>query len=163
MRKSMGFWLGGLLWLAGCGIVQAADAILVVKGNIGVFNDAARREYRFSEQDLLKLPQRTIQTKTTWTPKSAFSGPAIDDILRTAGSRGTQIDVVTYDDYKVTLPISDLARYHPIMARFLNGKPLERRDFGPLWVMYPVSDFSELQKVKSDAKLAWQVRYIVVR
>ncbi|OHX12421.1 hypothetical protein [Chromobacterium sphagni] len=163
MKEIAKLLFGGLA-LALCATAQAAaDPILIVKGKIGVFNNASRTEYRFDEGSLLRLPQRTISTKTTWTAKSAFSGPAISDILRVVAAGGSQIDVVTYDEYKVTLPLSDLERYHPIMARFINGKPLQRRDFGPLWVMYPVSDFAELQKVKSDAKLAWQVKYIVVR
>ena len=164
MRDGVKRWLAGMLltW-SGAAMASPADVMLTVRGGAGMFNDAGRSEYRFTESELLRLPQRTITTRTTWTPKSVFSGPGLSDILRAVGARGSKIELVTYDEYKVILPLSDLDKYHPIIARFINGKPLERRDFGPLWVMYPVSDFAELQKVKADAKLAWQIKTIVVR
>ncbi|WP_155401844.1 oxidoreductase [Chromobacterium violaceum] len=140
----------------------SSDVILTVKGNIGVFNDKKGEVYHFTEGDFNKIAQYNIVTKTTWTPMSTFTGPLITDVLLMVKAKGTKIEVVTYDDYKITLPISDFYRYHSIFARYLNGKPLQRRDYGPLWIMYPISSFSELQTVKADAKLVWQVKNITV-
>ncbi|MDH0342138.1 molybdopterin-dependent oxidoreductase [Chromobacterium haemolyticum] len=157
-------------WLFGAALMALAtmcfaepSTMLVVKGNIKVFSDEKAKEYRFTEEQLLKLKQRSIVTKTTWTPTSTFSGPEIADILNIVGAQGSKVEAITYDDYKVTIPIEDFAKYKAIMARFMNGKPLERRNYGPLWIMYPVSDYPELQTVKSDAKLVWQIRQLVVR
>ena len=55
--------------------LAGAPPALVVTGQIKVSNQTRAGEYHFSKAELERLQQRTIQTKTTWTPKSAFSGP----------------------------------------------------------------------------------------
>ncbi|MCD5327939.1 molybdopterin-dependent oxidoreductase [Chromobacterium piscinae] len=156
--------VGTVLMLAATlAIADPQATILVVQGKIRVFNDAKSSEYRFTEEQLLKLKQHSIVTKTTWTPTSTFSGPEITEILNTVGAHGTKVDAITYDDYEVTIPLDDIAKYRAIMAHSMNGKRLERRNYGPLWIMYPVSKYPELQTVKSDAKLVWQIKRLVVR
>ncbi|UTH76232.1 molybdopterin-dependent oxidoreductase [Chromobacterium sp. IIBBL 290-4] len=147
-----------LFWM---GQVQAQD-LLVVTGKIGASNDPNGNTYHFSEQALLRLPQYTIKTRTTWTPTSAFTGPRLADVLNAVKAKGHKVDVVTYDEFRVSIPLSDLDRYRPVLAHTVDGKRLKRSDFGPLWLMYPVSDFPELQQVRSDAKLAWQIKALVV-
>ena len=160
MRFIFHFLLG--IFFANEVMAMSNNSILIVKGNIGVFNDKNKKEYYFTEAELGRIKQYNIVTKTTWTPMSTFTGPLIADVLSIVKARGTKVEVVTYDDYKIILPISDFYRYRPIFARYLNGKVLQRRDYGPLWIMYPISSFSELQTVKADAKLVWQVKYIMV-
>ena len=39
-----------------------------------------------------------------------------------------------------------------------DGKKLSRRDKGPLWLMYPISDHAELNATRSTIpRLIWQV------
>ena len=135
---------------------------LVVTGQIKVSNQARAGEYHFSKAELERLQQRTIQTKTTWTPKSAFSGPTLSAILRAVGAAGRPVEVVTEDQYKVVIPPGDQSRYQPILALRINGRPLEEMGFSQ-WMMYPLNDFRELQTADIDAKLAWRVKALVVR
>ena len=135
---------------------------LVVTGQIKVSNQTRAGEYHFSKADLERLQQRTIQTKTTWTPKSAFSGPTLSAILRVVGAAGRPVELVTEDQYKVVIPPGDQSKYQPILALRINGRPLEEMGFSP-WMMYPLNDFRELQTADIDAKLAWRVKALVVR
>lgn len=139
-----------------------APPALVVTGQIKVSNQARAGEYHFSKAELERLQQRTIQTKTTWTPKSAFSGPTLSAILRAVGAAGRPVEVVTEDQYKVVIPPGDQSRYQPILALRINGRPLEEMGFSQ-WMMYPLNDFRELQTADIDAKLAWRVKALVVR
>ncbi|MEN2426766.1 oxidoreductase [Chromobacterium vaccinii] len=161
MLKFILHWMVGIFFTTQA-MAMSTDSILVVKGNIGIFNDKKGKEYHFTEVELSKVKQYNIVTKTTWTPVSTFTGPLIADVLSIVKARGSKVEIATYDDYKIILPISDFHRYRPIFARYLNGKPLLRRDYGPLWIMYPISSYPELQTVKADAKLVWQVKYITV-
>ena len=38
-----------------------------------------------------------------------------------------------------------------------DGKPLSRREKGPLWLMYPISDHAELRDPIYLRRLIWQV------
>jgi hypothetical protein len=73
------------------------------------------------------------------------------------------IEFITYDEYKVTIPIEELDKYKVILAIYMNGKKLEIENYGPLWVIYPVSSHKELQTTRNDAKLAWQVKSLIVK
>lgn len=142
--------------------LAGAPPALVVTGQIKVSNQTRAGEYHFSKADLERLQQRTIQTKTTWTPKSAFTGPTLSAILRAVGATGRPVEVVTEDQYKVVIPPGDQSRYQPILALRINGRPLEEMGFSQ-WMMYPLNDFRELQTADIDAKLAWRVKALVVR
>ena len=142
--------------------LAGAPPALVVTGQIKVSNQTRAGEYHFSKAELERLQQRTIQTKTTWTPKSAFSGPTLSAILRVVGVAGRPVELVTEDQYKVVIPPGDQSRYQPILALRINGHPLEEMGFSP-WMMYPLNDFRELQTADIDAKLAWRVKTLVVR
>lgn len=61
-------------------------------------------------------------------------------------------------DYFVDIPASDFRRYNAILAMEADGTRLSRRDKGPLWLMYPLTDHPELQgDPVYITRLIWQL------
>lgn len=143
---------------------NATPPMLVITGNISRFTDTTTRSYRLSEADILALPQASIQTGTSWTPVSKFSGVKMLDLMQLVGAYGETVEFRTLDDYIFSIPMSDFRRYGVILARSMNGEPLLIKNYGPLWVIYPRDNFpKELNTPTTEAKFVWQVNRIVVR
>ena len=122
------------------GIAMPANAedLLVVRNA----TDPAQAEVRFSEADLLALPQVTVRTRTEFTDGVVeFVGPLARDAVASIDT-GTAagVHLVAVNDYAIDIPLSDLIKYDVILAMQANGKRLSRRDKGPVWLMYPLDD-----------------------
>ncbi|RKP52240.1 molybdopterin-dependent oxidoreductase [Trinickia fusca] len=144
--------------------VRAESFTLTVSGNIGQFTDEQKHVYVLTEKDLLAMPQYTIDTSTSWTKKAQFAGPRLSDVLKRVGARGNALEFHSLDDYAYTIPADDATRYGVILARTMNGKPLQVKDFGPLFLIYPRDRYpDELRTPVAEAKFIWQVTKIVVK
>jgi len=145
-------------------MVVAAPMTLDVEGKIGRTNDPDRTVYRISEAELMKLPQHTITTSTTWTPKSAFTGPLLSDVLRLVGAHADLVELRTLDDYAYTVPVSEAEHYGAILAYSMNGTRLKVSNFGPLFLIYPRDAYpQELTGSVADAKFVWQIKALVLK
>jgi hypothetical protein len=146
---------------------QAAHATplaLDVQGKITRSNDASHTVYHMTDAELLDLPVHTITTSTRWTPKSTFTGPLVTDVLNRVGATGDVVELRTLDDYTVSVTVADARRYGAILAYSMNGKRLEVRDFGPLFLIYPRDAYpSELTGALADAKFVWQVKALILK
>jgi hypothetical protein len=67
------------------------------------------------------------------------------------------------DAYEITIPITDLTKYRPVMAHTQDGKRLEIATRGPLFLVYPRDQYPELTAIKGQAQFVWMVCKIVVR
>jgi hypothetical protein len=150
------------LVLAGTAPPAAAAADLLVVRNA---TDPARPEVRFSEADLLALPQVTIRTRTEFTDGVVeFVGPlARDAIALVDAGAATTVHLVAANDYAIDIPFSDFTDYDVILALQTNGERLSIRDKGPIWLMYPLDDHAELQDPMYNNRLIWQLTVIELR
>jgi hypothetical protein len=139
----------------------AADELLVVRNA----TDPAQAEVRFSEADLLALPQVTIRTRTDYTDGVVeFVGPLARDVVALIETgTATTGHLVAANDYAIDIPLSDLADYDVILAMQANGERLTIRDKGPIWVMYPLDDHAELQDPMYNNRLIWQLTVMELR
>lgn len=120
--------------------------------------------YTFTRSALESLPQQTIRTKTPWTDGiHEFSGPLVSNVLSAAGRRGRILHCVALNDYAVDIPIEDIERYQPILAMKQDGKVMSTREKGPLWVIFPWSDNSELWTESYFSRSIWQLKEIELR
>ncbi len=147
--------------LAGTAMPAAAEDLLVIRNA----TDPAQAEVRFSEADLLALPQVTIRTRTEFTDGVVeFVGPlARDAIAFIDAGAATTVHLVAANDYAIDLPFSDLTDYDVILAMQTNGERLTIRDKGPIWLMYPLDDHTELQDPMYNNRLIWQLTFIELR
>ena len=150
-----------LLVLAGTARPAAADDLLVLRNA----TDPAQAEVRFSEADLLALPQFTIRTRTEFTDGVVeFVGPlARNAVASIEPGTATTVHLVAANDYAIDIPLSDLTDYDVILAMQANGERLTIRDKGPIWLMYPLDDHTELQDPIYNSRLIWQLTVMELR
>ncbi|POZ62995.1 oxidoreductase [Chromobacterium alticapitis] len=163
MDRLIGFTL---LAVALClpALAQSSPILLTVSGHISRYTDARLKVYQFSEADLQALPQHSIITQTSWTPKSTFTGPLLRDILQKAGAADGQVKLSALNDYAYTIAAHELIQYGTILARERDGRKMEIADRGPLWLIYPLDDMpARLRGPLQDAKLVWQVNRMDIR
>ena len=140
-----------------------SGTLLVVTGRISP-EAAPGGEARFDREALEALPQHEIRTSTPWTDGvSAFSGPLMCELLDQVGAEGTVLHAKALNDYVIEIPIEDCRRYPVILALERDGKPLSRRDMGPVWIVYPRDDHAELQLETINARWVWQLIELEVR
>jgi hypothetical protein len=105
------------------------------------------------------LPQATVVTENEFANGMvAYRGPLMRDVLAQLGlDEVEQVRLVAANDYFVDIPTEDFRSYDAILAMEANGKPLSRRDKGPLWLMYPISEYAALKDPIYLRRLIWQV------
>lgn len=127
------------------------------------------RTLSWSEAELAALPWHETITHTAYTTgPQHFKGPLLRTILAQGGL--TQADMVgrklyltALNDFAIPLPASDPWTYDILIAREMNGHPMRLRDKGPLWLVYPRDQHSELQNGVNDERWVWQLSEIAVK
>lgn len=152
----------GVIAMLAAGFVHASGApVLEIGGNIAALPNTSK-VYTLSADQFMALPQSSITTATTWTPVSKFTGVKMEEIMRATGAKGEYAQVYALDDYSVRIPVADFKRYGVVLARTMNGKPLDPSKFGPYFLVYPKDKHpKELNTPTSEAKFVWQVSRIV--
>lgn len=132
-------------------------AVLTVRAPGGVSRN-------FDMAALAQLPQRDIVTATPWYDRPRkFTGPLLREVLAAAGAKGTVMKAIALNDYAVDIPVSDAMAFDVVVARFLDGQPMPRRERGPLFIIYPFDERAELRTQVYFTRCAWQLREIVLR
>ena len=136
-----------------------AETILVIDGQVAGGEPAA-----FDLATLKSLPVTRVTTMTPWTDgENLYEGVRIRDLLEHLGAAGNAILADAVDDYQVKIPMEDIQDYDVIVAFAMNGKPLPEDDKGPLWIIYPYSEHSVLQKDLYFSRSVWQLNRLTVQ
>jgi hypothetical protein len=145
------------------GLAQPSEKpILTITGKIDVHNkdDSAV----FDRPMLEALGTTSFTTATPWYDRPVtFQGVPMVDLLRAVGAHGDRVVAVALNDYSTEIPISDFAQYGVIVALKRDGNYLPVRDKGPLFIVYPYDNFSELKQQKFYARSAWQVAQLNIK
>lgn len=157
------------LALPGAGVARAASlaipagpTILTISGQIGVTN--AGETALFDRAMLEALGLTSFQTRTPWyTAPVTFEGVKMTTLMECVQATGEILSVTALNDYTSEIPIADFTRYHPIMALKRDGKYMEVRDKGPLFVVYPYDSAPELQSQRFYSRSPWQIARMEVR
>jgi hypothetical protein len=67
------------------------------------------------------------------------------------------------NQYDETIPLADFHTYDVLLALRMNGRPMRVRDKGPIWIIYPWSDYPELDDFLTREKSVWQLTALDVR
>ncbi|MDN6321603.1 MAG: molybdopterin-dependent oxidoreductase [Halomonas sp.] len=135
--------------------------ILTIDGNIHHTNvgDTAQ----FDTTMLGSLETHTLATETSVTDGvNQFAGFLLRDLLKWVGADGEQIIATALNDYIVEIPLNDFYQYDVLVATHMDGQALTPRDKGPLWIVYPRSDHTELQDIRYDYRWVWQLNGLTV-
>lgn len=140
----------------------AGTVVLTLTGKVLAPNQV--RQAEFDMAMLERLAQTSFTTRTPWYAQARrFTGPLLRDVLAAAGASGTQLQLSSLNDYRVTMPVDDALRFDVILARLVDGQPMAVRDKGPLFVIYPFDSHAELRSVVYYSRCAWQLRSIEVQ
>jgi hypothetical protein len=112
---------------------------------------------------LKQFPVSTIISNTPWTSEgTVFTGVKLSDLAKIQSLRGNMFKVTALNNYWSTISQDDIEKYEPILAYAVNGKMMSVREKGPLWVIFPLSDFNQEQDERLHSQMVWQVKSIDV-
>ena len=133
-----------------------ASIILTVEGKQATVD--------FTLAQLLALPQKTVITTTPWTEGShTYTGVLLRDLLdKQCLQQVSKLNAKALNDYVTTITVTDAYKYDVLLALTQDGKLLTRRNKGPVWVIYPLSQHPELDKPSYHSAMIWQLRTISV-
>jgi len=132
------------------------EVALTVTGEILHTNAPGRAEIDW--QMLKSLGVKTLKTSTPWTDGTPeFKGVLARDLLDLLAVKGQTARAVALNNYAYDIPISDLRKYPVLLAYEMNGKALQVRDKGPIWLIYPMDQFAELRDRVTQRKMVWQL------
>ena len=132
------------------------EVLLRVAGNIAATNNGD--ELHLDREQLMAIDTQVIETSTPWTEGvNRFEGPLFRSVLEAAGARGEHVRVRTLNDYTVDISLSELQQYDVILALQQDGVPLEVRELGPVFVLYPFDEHPELFNQSVRHRSAWHV------
>jgi hypothetical protein len=136
-----------------CALTGTATAQTVLT----VIHDGATIEYDLAA--LQALPQTEYTTENGFIDSaSVFSGPLLRDVLELSDLHDEDtITLKAANDYKISYPVSDATDYDVIIATQMDGVVMSVREKGPLWLMYPFSDFPELSDGIFKSRIIWQL------
>jgi len=116
-------------------------------------------ELELSIDDLAAMPLTTIATENEFVDgKVVYRGPLVREVLARVGlDKAENVRFIAANDYYVDIPTQNFRDYDAILAFEADGERLSRRDKGPVWLMYPISDHPELHDPIYSRRLIWQV------
>ncbi|MFT5806378.1 MAG: hypothetical protein ACI9LG_000640 [Moritella dasanensis] len=139
--------------------------ILTVSGNIGNINTniTANGEAQFDRQMLEQLPQTKITTYTPWTEGlHVYEGVLLNTLLEQVNASGHKLVATALNDYHTELDLELLRDYPILLAIKFDGAFMRVRDKGPIWIIYPLSDYSELNTARHYENMIWQLSSLEV-
>ncbi|OOE89329.1 hypothetical protein [Salinivibrio sharmensis] len=126
-----------------------------------VYGDVAKQS--FNREELMQLADRTIETKTPWTEGTqVFLGVSAQKLLKTYDKPGHELKVHALNDYWSKVPTDEIEKYNPVFAIKKNGEWMSVRDKGPIWVIYPLSEFGQYDNEVLHSRMVWQVDRIEI-
>jgi hypothetical protein len=120
---------------------------------------ALDREMTLTLKQLGDMPQETIVTGNDFVDgERIFRGPLMRDVMRRfSPSLPKTVTMTAANDFQSDAPVDDFIKYDVILALSVDGVALSMRDKGPIWMIYPSSDFPELRDPVYNSRLIWQL------
>jgi hypothetical protein len=135
--------------------------ILTVKGNINVTNGDGMA--RFDRAMFESLGMETLTTSNPWlVSDGVFEGVRISRVLEAVGANSQRFLGVALNDYAAEVYDIDFDKYPVMLASKLDGSNMSVRDKGPLWIVFPLSEYPDLDSSKTRSMSVWQLSTIEV-
>lgn len=167
MLRGLAIWLPLFLTTAevcaGGLAAPTGPVLLTVTGKLAKTNH--KTGAIFDEAMLVALPQHRIETSTPWTDGiKLFEGVLFADLLDFVGIDDAKtLRATALNEYEIVTPFSEVIEYGALLAMRMDGRPLTRRDKGPIWIVYPRDSNRRIQDEHHDARWVWQLTRIDVQ
>ncbi|SBS29837.1 Oxidoreductase molybdopterin binding domain protein [Marinomonas spartinae] len=136
--------------------------ILVIGGKI-TNTGKDGKTVRLDRQMLSDIGIVESTTSTPWAKKEEnYTGPLLRQVLEYVGAKGSTMRVQWRKKHSTILPISDAYNYSLLLAMDMNGKPVDSREKGPLFLLYPVEKIPGLDTTVLQNRSLSQVESIIV-
>ncbi|MEA5576594.1 molybdopterin-dependent oxidoreductase [Anabaena sp. UHCC 0451] len=116
-------------------------------------------------QDLATVNVNTVDANNIANPNQVFkfTGIPIKALIEKLGEKTdfTEITFVCYDAYQVTIKIEDLLKYPIILALAKDDQPIPRNEGGPIYLIFPYSQYPEISKNYDDGMWAFYVTHLI--
>lgn len=134
----------------------AEEVMLTISGKTDRTADAVMQ---LTLSEFEAIDASTVETRTPWHKgKTRFSGVSGKALLKYLGTISLEVDAIALNDYKVTLPVSDLSASGLIFATRKNGEPMSIREKGPVFIIYPFDADPSLDNEVIYARSIWQLK-----
>jgi hypothetical protein len=162
-------WFLGLIaaWAWACHPTVSAQALCAKPSGrtVLVLHTSQRLAVPCDLQAFDGMPQKSLETQLPpslgLTGLHQWSGVPLSHIAALLGAGpDAEIQLIALNNYTVSVPMSDLRRYDPVLASRRNGKPLSVRDKGPFILIYPFDQYRELDAQDYLNRSIWQVHEI---
>lgn len=157
--------LAGILFLLMVGSAGATEpVILSLYGDMRLQGNP-HQQLDFTLSELQALPQAEITTSHPWSNDAhRYGGVDLNALLERlfAGQTVTQLSLEALNGFSIVLDWSRISTYRPILAWHDNGKIMNRRNQGPLWLMLPFDQASRVNQADFIHFMVWQLRTIRV-
>ncbi|SIN91484.1 molybdopterin-dependent oxidoreductase [Salinivibrio sp. ES.052] len=156
-----------------CGVFQPLRVATVMVSLFVTFSTAAslhvpinltvraspEQSMLFDRQKLEALPQAHIITQTPFTRgQQRFDGVALSTVLDAAGvGECANVNLKSMNRYQSVLSLNMAVRYHPMIAMKRNGQAMTLRTLGPLWLVFPLDQYPEIQNDQFYSAMVWQL------
>jgi hypothetical protein len=115
----------------------------------------------FTLSELKALPAASIETDLPEALQiqghHLWAGVPLSTITPLLGEGVTAIHLGALNDYSITIPVSDIETYQPVLAYSRDGQDIAIRDKGPLIVIYPFGQYPQLEQQIYLNRTIWQV------
>lgn len=140
-------------------LVQAGEAGPIILRLISTVDAGGGKKVELTMDQLLQVSQHEIVTGNDFIDgKRVFAGPLVRDVLALMPMDGAQqARLVARNDYFVDVDIEEFVKWDVILALTIDGEELSAREFGPIWVMYPIDDDPVLEDPLYNNRLIWQL------
>ncbi|MEA5620644.1 molybdopterin-dependent oxidoreductase [Cronbergia sp. UHCC 0137] len=116
--------------------------------------------------DLATTTVRTTDANYVVQPNKVFEfkGIRVSTLLEQMGVKSSVTDItfVCYDGYQVTVKLDDLRNYPIILAVARDNQAIQRDSGGPIYLVFPYSQYPNIKRVYDDSSWAFYVSHIVV-
>ncbi|ULP71782.1 hypothetical protein BDGGKGIB_01416 [Nodularia sphaerocarpa UHCC 0038] len=116
-------------------------------------------------QDLATVNINTVDANNIVNPQKIFkfTGITVNSLIKQFASQKdiTEITFVCYDAYQVTINIKDLLKYPIILAVAKDGQPIPREQGGPIYLIFPYTQYPEIRKNYDEGMWAFYVTHVI--
>ena len=154
MVNPMGQWLGWIVFVIFATATSSAQAETAL-----TVQTESNETLKLSVEELLHFPQAMVATTNDFIDGvKKFRGPLARDLLTECGPKPPKsVTLTAANDYQIKVQTSEWFEYNVIFALSEDGNRLSRRDKGPIWLIYPMSEHPELRDPVFNGRLIWQL------
>ncbi|WP_414578962.1 molybdopterin-dependent oxidoreductase [Anabaena sp. CCY 9402-a] len=117
-------------------------------------------------QDIATTHVKTTDANYVIQPNQVFDfqGVPVSKLLQKFGYQPgvTEVTFIAYNSYQVTVNLEDLIKYPIILAIANNGKPMSRNQGGPIYLVFPQTQYPHMRQQYPQSFWVFYVSNIIV-